>query len=204
MRSWPVPFGGSVFQKNVRNPNHHYVSTKYRITPPICIAVHLQFVLQCFWWPYALGKGSYCHQCSSICIAVRLPFEPSICIAVLLGNLGGCGHRDAPQETPCTEVGTRSRAVLTQASRQVCLSLCPIQFWSIFGASLLEKRGSRHEVSWSVVVVTWIFPSLWKSLDCHWAVGAMEGVEWEKGKDYKGVVDWVFHPLRCCCSSLSR
>ena len=38
-------------QKNVRNPNHHYFSKKYRNTPPICIAIRLQFVLQYFWYP---------------------------------------------------------------------------------------------------------------------------------------------------------
>ena len=46
---------------------------KYRNTPPICIAVRLQFVLPCFWCPYALRKGKY-GQNSSICVAVRLPF----------------------------------------------------------------------------------------------------------------------------------
>ena len=68
-------------------------------TPPMCIAIRLQFVSQCFRCPYALSKGKYC-QCSShlyrstppICIAVRLPFV-SQCF---WENLGGCGHRDVP------------------------------------------------------------------------------------------------------------
>ena len=35
-------------QKNVRNPNHHYFSEKHCNTPPICIAIRLQFVSQYF------------------------------------------------------------------------------------------------------------------------------------------------------------
>ena len=48
-------------------------------TRPICIAVRLQFVSQCFWCPYALRKGKYCQYSSHlhrstppICIAIRL------------------------------------------------------------------------------------------------------------------------------------
>ena len=37
-----------------------YFSKKYHNTPPICIAVRLQFVLQCFLSPYALRKRKYC------------------------------------------------------------------------------------------------------------------------------------------------
>ena len=76
-----------IFQKNVRNPNHHYFSKKYRNTPPICIAARLQFVLQSFWCPWALRE----------IVSVLLPFvshyashlycnTPPICIAVLLGK----------------------------------------------------------------------------------------------------------------------
>ena len=61
------------FQKNVRNPNHHYFSKKYRNTPPICIAIRLPFVPQYFWCPYALRKGNTVST-PPICIAVRLPF----------------------------------------------------------------------------------------------------------------------------------
>ena len=43
-------------QKSVRNPNHHHFSKKYRNTPPICIAIRLQFASQYFWCPYALRK----------------------------------------------------------------------------------------------------------------------------------------------------
>ena len=85
------------FWLNVRNPNHHYFSKKYRNTPPICIAIRLQFVPQCFWCPYALRKGKYCQYSSHlyrstppICIAIRLPFV-SQCF---WENLGGCGHRN--------------------------------------------------------------------------------------------------------------
>ena len=60
-------------QKNVRNPNHHYFSKKYRNTPPICIAIRLPFVPQYFWCPYALRKGNTVST-PPICIAVRLPF----------------------------------------------------------------------------------------------------------------------------------
>ena len=86
-------------QKNVRNPNHHYFSKKYRSTPPICTAVRLQFVLQYFWCPYALRKGKYCQYSSHlyrstppICIAIRLPFVSQY----FWENLGGCGHQDVP------------------------------------------------------------------------------------------------------------
>ena len=65
----------------------------YCNTPPICIEV-----LLCHW---ALWEGKKLQYSSRlyrstlpICIAVRLPF----CIEVLLGNLGGCGHRDVPQK----------------------------------------------------------------------------------------------------------
>ena len=34
-----VPKSQTMFQKNIRNPNHHYFPKKYRNTPPICIAV---------------------------------------------------------------------------------------------------------------------------------------------------------------------
>ena len=81
-------------------PNHHYFSKKYCNTPPICIAVRLQFVLQCVWCPYALRKGEYSQYSSHlyrntppICIAIRLPFV-SQCF---WENLGGCGHWDVPQ-----------------------------------------------------------------------------------------------------------
>ena len=46
-----VRFGIEKSRKNVRNPSHHYFSKKYRNTPPICIAIRLQFVLQYFWYP---------------------------------------------------------------------------------------------------------------------------------------------------------
>ena len=86
-------------QKNVRNPNHHYFSKKYRNTPPICIAICgcLQFVPQCCWCPYSLRKGKYCQYSSHLyrstpptCIAIRLPFVSQY----FLENLGGCGHRN--------------------------------------------------------------------------------------------------------------
>ena len=88
-------------QKNVGNPNHHYFSKKYRKTPPICIAVRLQFVLQYFWCPWALRKGKSCQYSSHlyrstppICIPIRLPFVSQY----FWENLGGCGHRDVPQK----------------------------------------------------------------------------------------------------------
>ena len=75
-------------QMNVRNPDHHYFSKKYRNTPPICIAIRLQFVSQYFWCHCALRKGN---------TSVLLPFvsqytshlyrsTPPICIAMLLGK----------------------------------------------------------------------------------------------------------------------
>ena len=97
---WRVDFHNRN-QKNVRNPNHHYFSKKYRNTPPICIAIRLPFVSQYFRCPYALRKGK-CRQYSShlyrntppICIAIRLPLVSQY----FWENLGGCGHWDAPQE----------------------------------------------------------------------------------------------------------
>ena len=44
---------------------------KYRITPPMCIAIHLQSVLQCFRCPYSLRKGKH-WQHSSHYIEVHL------------------------------------------------------------------------------------------------------------------------------------
>ena len=94
----------AVAQNNVRNPNHHYFSKKYRSTPPICIAIGLQFVLQCFWCPYALRKGIYCqysshlyHSTPPICSAIHLPFVSQY----FWENLGGCGHRNVPQLQSC-------------------------------------------------------------------------------------------------------
>ena len=77
-------------QKNVRNPNHHY-SNKCRNTPHICIAIHLQFVPQYFWCPYALRKGKYCQYASHLYCNT-----PPICIAILLGKSWTSGHRNVP------------------------------------------------------------------------------------------------------------
>ena len=44
--AWRHPPRGVIIRKNVRNPNHHDFSKKYRNTPLICIALRLQFVLQ--------------------------------------------------------------------------------------------------------------------------------------------------------------
>ena len=64
-----------------QKPQSPLLLKKYRNTPPIYIAIRLQFVLQCFWCPYALGKGKYCqYSCHlyrstpPICIAIRFPF----------------------------------------------------------------------------------------------------------------------------------
>ena len=62
---------------------------KYRNTPPICIAIRLQFVLQYIWCPYALRK----RETLSVLPPVVLQYAPHlycntppICIAVLLGK----------------------------------------------------------------------------------------------------------------------
>ena len=52
--------------KNVRSPNHHYFSKKYRNTLRTCIAIRLQFVLQYFWFPYTLRKGKECQYSSHV------------------------------------------------------------------------------------------------------------------------------------------
>ena len=67
------PWGRRFKSEECRNPNHHYFSKKYRNTPPICIAIRLQFVLQYFWCHWALKKGKY-FSTPPICIAIRLPF----------------------------------------------------------------------------------------------------------------------------------
>ena len=93
---WGIGGGTLQTQKNVRNPNHHYFSKKYRNTPPICIAIRLQFVLQCFRCPYALRKGKHCQYSSHlyrstppICIAIRLPvvsqYFGKILVVVVIG-----------------------------------------------------------------------------------------------------------------------
>ena len=83
---------------NVRNPNHHYFSKRllqytsnlYYNTPPICIAM--------LSVPQLSGKGhtSVLLPFVSQCASHLYRNTPPICIAVLLGNLGGCGHRDVP------------------------------------------------------------------------------------------------------------
>ena len=114
----PQIASASISQKNVRNPNHNYFSKKYRDTPPMCIAIRLQFVLQCFRCPYALRKGKYCQYSSHlyrstppICIAIRLPF-----VSQYFGeNLGGCGDRD--ENTICFKMVTDRHLFLQLISR---------------------------------------------------------------------------------------
>ena len=76
-------------QKNLRNPNHHCFSKKYRNAPPICIAIRLQFVSQYFWCPIRSEEREI--------LSVLLPFvsqyashlycnTPPICIAIFLGK----------------------------------------------------------------------------------------------------------------------
>ena len=43
-----------------------YTSNLYCRTPPLCVAVRIQFVLQCLWCPYALRKGKYCQYSSHL------------------------------------------------------------------------------------------------------------------------------------------
>ena len=67
----------------------HYFSKKYRNTPPICIAIRLQFVSQYFWCPYALRKGKYCQYSSHLYRNTDPNLycnTPPICIAALLGK----------------------------------------------------------------------------------------------------------------------
>ena len=67
----------------------NYFSKKYRNTPPICIAIRLQFVPQYFWCPYALRKGKYCQYSSHFVSQYASHLycnTPPICIAVLLGK----------------------------------------------------------------------------------------------------------------------
>ena len=79
----------NVNQKNVRNPNHHYFSKKYRDTPPICIAIRFPICIAVLLVPL-------CSEEREI-LSVLLPFvsqyasclycsTPPICIAVLLGK----------------------------------------------------------------------------------------------------------------------
>ena len=63
----------SLISEERQKPQPPLLLKKYRNTPPICIAVRLQFVLQHFWCPYTLKKGKTVST-PPICIAVRLPF----------------------------------------------------------------------------------------------------------------------------------
>ena len=75
LRLGPPASSPSSAQKNVRNPNHHYFSKKYR-------AIHLPFVLQyasnlycsTFGARRKVRKEKYFSTPPIFCIAVRLPF----------------------------------------------------------------------------------------------------------------------------------
>ena len=90
-----------------QKPQPPLLLKNYRNTPPICIAIRLQCVVQCFRCPYALRKGRYC--------PVLLPFvsqyasllycsTPPIRIAVLLGKSWwlrspGCSPKESKTES---------------------------------------------------------------------------------------------------------
>ena len=61
------------FRRTSETPTTTTSQKKYRNTPPICIAIRLQFVLEHFWCPYTLRKGNTAST-PPICIAVRPPF----------------------------------------------------------------------------------------------------------------------------------
>ena len=63
-------------QKNVRNPNHHYFSKKYRNTPPICIAIRLQFGAAVLLVPLRSEEREI--------LSARLPFILSVCLPFIL------------------------------------------------------------------------------------------------------------------------
>ena len=65
-----------------QKPQPPLLLKKYRNRPPICIAVRFQFVLQCFWCPYALRKGKYCQYASHLYCNT-----PPICIAGAFGKI---------------------------------------------------------------------------------------------------------------------
>ena len=87
-----------------------YASNVYCNTPPMCIAISLVplrseareilSVLIPFVSQYA--SHLYCNT-------------PPICIAVLLGNLGGCGHRDVPHF--CRPFGRKNTETHKQAEK---------------------------------------------------------------------------------------
>ena len=62
-----------LYSEERQKPQPPLLLQKYRNTPPICIAIRLQFVLEYFQCPYALRKGSTVST-PPICIAVRPPF----------------------------------------------------------------------------------------------------------------------------------
>ena len=70
-------------------------------TSQICVAVRLQFVLQCFQCHWALRKGKYLST-PPICIAVGLLFVSQYASYLYRNtfgeNLGGCGRWDAHQK----------------------------------------------------------------------------------------------------------
>ena len=76
------------YSEECQKPQPPLLLKKYRNTPPICIAIRLQFVLQYFWCPLRSDKKGNIVSTPPICIAVRPPHlycsTPPICIAVLL------------------------------------------------------------------------------------------------------------------------
>ena len=120
-----VTFGANAW-KNVRNPNHHYLSRKCRNTPPICSAIRLQFVLKYFWCPIRPEEREM--------LSVLLPFvsqyafhlhcnTPPICVAVLLGKSWWLWSPDVPQIQMSGNQRTARRASgkgpCQKASRQI-------------------------------------------------------------------------------------
>ena len=117
-------------QKNVRNPNDHYFSKKYSTTPPICIAIHLQFVLHCFRCPYALRQGKSClhsfHLYRSTPRIFVLQYAsqsyrsafgkiPKILVVVVTGMFPYTGNRFRPHHT----VDLATAEMIRQATQTV-------------------------------------------------------------------------------------
>ena len=99
-----------------------YTANLYRNAPPICIAIHLQFVLQYFWCPirseereiYCKHSSHLYRSTSLICIATRLPFVS----AVLLGKswwMWPPGCSPTPQMSRRTKRGIHKRGIHEKA-----------------------------------------------------------------------------------------
>ena len=73
-------------------------------TPPICIAIGLQFVLQYFWCPYAPMKGKYCQYSSQYASYLYRSAFGKILVVVVTGMFPNKYLRHDGRRTIISEV----------------------------------------------------------------------------------------------------